>query len=39
MKRNKLIQHLNKHSCYLRRHGAKHDIYINEAKGITTCVP
>lgn len=29
MKRRDLLKKLNDNSCFLKRHGANHDIYIN----------
>lgn len=33
MKRRKLIHELEDAGCYLNRHGAKHDIYVNPKNG------
>lgn len=39
MKRNDLIKHLVKSGCYLKRHGGKHDIYVNSHNGKPTPIP
>lgn len=39
MKRSALIRELVKSGCHLKRHGAKHDIYANPAKGRQAPVP
>lgn len=39
MKRTLLVQHLKKHGCHIRRHGAKHDIYENPLSKTTSTVP
>lgn len=39
MKRNKLIRELVDEGCYLKRHGAKHDIYVNPKNGKKAPVP
>ncbi|OIP25965.1 MAG: hypothetical protein CO103_02895 [Chloroflexi bacterium CG_4_9_14_3_um_filter_45_9] len=39
MKRHELIRELVKEGCYLRRHGKKHDIYINPKSGKKAPVP
>ncbi len=39
MKRNMLIKELVKEGCYLRRHGKKHDIYVNPKNGKKAPIP
>ncbi|MGV3603990.1 MAG: type II toxin-antitoxin system HicA family toxin [Dyadobacter fermentans] len=39
VKRNDLLKHLEKHGCFLRRHGAKHDVFTNPVHNVSTTVP
>ena len=39
MKRQKLLQALEKNGCVLLRHGKKHDIYHNPDSGASEPVP
>jgi len=39
MKRRAFIRELEKAGCYLRRHGKKHDIYINPINGRKAPIP
>jgi predicted RNA binding protein YcfA (HicA-like mRNA interferase family) len=39
MKRRKLVRHLEGNGCACLREGARHTIYFNAAKGLTTAVP
>ena len=39
MKRKKLIKQLESFGCYLLRHGANHDIYLNPKNGQKQPVP
>jgi mRNA interferase HicA len=39
MKRKNFIRELIKNGCYLKRHGAKHDLYSNPQNGNTVPVP
>ena len=39
MKRNTLIRKLVDEGCYLKRHGKKHDIYVNPKNGRKTPIP
>ena len=39
MKRNQLIKKIIKSGCYLKRHGAKHDIYENVNNGKIAPIP
>ncbi|MEW6138028.1 MAG: type II toxin-antitoxin system HicA family toxin [Thermodesulfobacteriota bacterium] len=39
MKRNELVQELTQSGCFLRRHGSRHDIYVNPATGQSQPVP
>ncbi len=39
VKRGKFIKHLESCSCYLHRHGSKHDIFRNTESGIKTTIP
>ncbi len=39
MKRTALIRELVNGGCYLRRHGKKHDIYVNPKDGRKAPIP
>jgi mRNA interferase HicA len=39
VKRRDLIRELVEQGCYLRRHGRKHDIYINPKNGKKAPIP
>lgn len=39
MKRRALVKELVRAGCYLKRHGKKHDLYINPQNGKKTPVP
>ena len=39
MKRKELIKQLLQRGCILFRHGARHDVYINESNGKKQPVP
>jgi mRNA interferase HicA len=39
MKRTELIRALHEAGCVLRRHGARHDVYLNPATGQQQSVP
>lgn len=39
MKRDEFVRELVRAGCYLRRHGAKHDIYANPRNGKQAPVP
>ncbi|MFH1320979.1 MAG: type II toxin-antitoxin system HicA family toxin [Bacteroidota bacterium] len=39
MKRGNFIRELVQAGCYLKRHGKKHDIYVNIRKGKRVPVP
>lgn len=39
IKRNEFIKHLNKHNCYMNRHDAKHDVFLNDLNKKKTTVP
>ena len=39
MKRQEFIRELEKAGCYLKRHGKKHDIYVNPKNGKKAPVP
>ena len=39
VKRNQFIKHLEENSCYLHRHGIKHDIFQNNITKKKTTVP
>ena len=39
MKRVELIKLLQKEGCYLKRHGKKHDIYLNPENGKKAPIP
>ena len=39
MKRREFVRELTRQGCYLKRHGGKHDLYMNRANGRTVPVP
>ncbi|PIU68954.1 MAG: addiction module toxin, HicA family [Armatimonadetes bacterium CG07_land_8_20_14_0_80_40_9] len=39
MKRSKLIRELVNEGCYLKRHGKKHDLYVNPKNSRKTPIP
>ncbi len=39
MKRSAFIKYLKSHNCRLKRHGARHDIFINDNNGFKAPVP
>ncbi|MCA9438967.1 MAG: type II toxin-antitoxin system HicA family toxin [Candidatus Omnitrophica bacterium] len=39
MKRRAFIRDLVKHGCFLKRHGARHDLYQNSRNGKKAPVP
>jgi predicted RNA binding protein YcfA (HicA-like mRNA interferase family) len=39
VKRTELLKELTKAGCYLKRHGSKHDLYINPQNGRKTPIP
>ena len=39
MKRKEFIKELVEAGCYLKRHGSKHDIYVNPKSGRMAPVP
>jgi mRNA interferase HicA len=39
LKRYKLLKYLRDNHCELKRHGSKHDIYINRLNGFKAPVP
>ena len=39
MKTNELLRYLRKQGCYLKEHGAKHDLWYNPANGRYTRMP
>lgn len=39
MKRGNFIRELTKQGCYLKRHGSRHDIYINPLNGRQAPIP
>ncbi len=39
MKRRKFIKKLIAQGCYLKRHGGRHDLYVNPQTGKATPVP
>jgi hypothetical protein len=39
MNRRQLIQELIRNSCYLKRHGKRHDLYLNSQNGRIAPVP
>ena len=39
MKTSELTRLAQKHGCYIKRHGAEHDIWIDPKTGNTSCIP
>ncbi len=39
MKQRALLQHLRRHSCFLKREGRSHSLWTNPATGETEAVP
>ena len=39
MKRNQFIKIIIKQGCYLKRHGNKHDLYLNSKNGKVAPIP
>ena len=39
MKRRQLVEELEQKGCLLKRHGKRHDLYVNAANGRTAPVP
>ncbi len=39
MKRRAFIRELTKAGCYLKRHGKKHDVYVNPKNGQKSPIP
>ncbi|MBA3609014.1 MAG: type II toxin-antitoxin system HicA family toxin [Chthoniobacterales bacterium] len=39
MRANQLVRSLSERGCYLKRHGANHDLYLNPANGRVVPVP
>jgi mRNA interferase HicA len=39
MKREVLLKHLRKNSCYLKREGASHSLWMNPAIGAIEAIP
>ncbi|MCY3930414.1 MAG: type II toxin-antitoxin system HicA family toxin [Acidobacteria bacterium] len=39
MKRRRLLKHLSANGCQLRRHGRKHDIFLNPETGRKAPIP
>ena len=39
MKRNKLIQHLEKQGCFLLREGGSHSLYFNPSNSKISTIP
>lgn len=39
MKRDQLIKHIEKHSCYFFREGKKHTIYCNSKNNKVSSIP
>jgi mRNA interferase HicA len=39
MKRRNLVSYLEKNGCFLKRHGANHDIFINTNNGKKASIP
>jgi mRNA interferase HicA len=39
VKRTELLKELTEAGCYLKRHGRKHDLYINPQNGRKTPIP
>lgn len=39
MKRVKLLRHLRKHGCVLKREGGRHSLWMNPQNGVTEAIP
>ncbi len=39
MKRGRLLRHLRKHGCHLKREGASHSLWMNPATGVLEAAP
>ena len=39
MKRERLLRHLRKHGCYLKREGARHSLWCNPSTGAIEAIP
>lgn len=39
MKRGKLLRHLRKHGCFLKREGSSHSLWCNPQSGHVEAVP
>ena len=39
MKRQTLLRHLRRHSCYLKREGGSHSLWMNPSTGAVETVP
>ncbi|MEW5815875.1 MAG: type II toxin-antitoxin system HicA family toxin [Spirochaetota bacterium] len=39
MKRSQLIKEIEKAGCVLKRHGKRHDLYVNPANGMQQPIP
>lgn len=39
MKRTKLLKHLRRNGCHLKREGANHSLWINPSNGIIEAIP
>ena len=39
MKREVLLKHLRKNSCYLKREGASHSLWMNPVTGAVEAIP
>lgn len=39
IKGNEILKYLNKHNCFLNRHGGKHEVFLNELNKKKTTLP
>jgi mRNA interferase HicA len=39
MKRHALLKHLRRYSCYCKREGSRHSLWINPTNGVVEAVP
>lgn len=39
MKRNRLLRHLRKHGCFLKREGSRHSLWTNPKTGAVEAIP
>ena len=39
MKRSRLLRHLRKHGCHLKREGSAHSLWTNPRTGVVEAIP